>query len=55
MKTLFIISGGTGSEREVSLSSGLYCMSELDTAKMPYKHMVVEKDGTFTYQEKSFF
>ncbi len=50
MKKLFILSGGVGSEREVSLSSGRNVVDTLLSQGVACEEIIVEKDKSFVYQ-----
>ena len=50
VKKLFIMSGGVGSEREVSLASGRYCADALRESSVDFEEMIVEKDKTLLYK-----
>ncbi len=52
MKKLFILSGGIGSEREVSLSSGKNVAEILRSDSVVYEEIIVENNKHFLYQEK---
>lgn len=52
MKNLFIISGGVGSEREVSLASGKGVATVLRDEGTPCEEIIVERDKSFIYQGK---
>jgi D-alanine-D-alanine ligase len=49
MKNLFILSGGIGNEREVSLSSGKSCAQVLSDARVSFQEMEVCKDKSFIH------
>jgi D-alanine-D-alanine ligase len=51
VKNLFILSGGVGREREVSLSSGKNVMELLDTAEIRYEAIVVNQDKSWKYKD----
>ena len=50
MKKLFIVSGGPGREREVSLSSGKNIMETLEVQGVPYESIFVNQDKSWVYQ-----
>ena len=50
MKKLFILSGGVGSEREVSLLSGRNVVDTLREDGVLCEEIIVEKDKSFVYQ-----
>ncbi len=50
MKKLFILSGGVGSEREVSLLSGRNVVDTLRSEGVVCEEIIVEKDKSFRYQ-----
>ncbi len=50
MKKLFIIAGGVGSEREVSLASGKSCLEDLRASGVLCEEVIVEKDRSFIYE-----
>ncbi len=52
MKKLFIISGGIGAEREVSLASGKSCLEELRASGIVCEEVIVESDKSFIYKDK---
>ncbi len=52
MKKLFIISGGMGSEREVSLSSGRNCLEVLAASGISCEEIIVTQDKSFVYNNK---
>lgn len=54
MKKLFILSGGPGREREVSISSGNNVADILSTAGIPFESIIVENDKTWNCQGKMF-
>ena len=49
MKKLFILSGGVGSEREVSLLSGRNVVDTLRSEGVICEEIIVEKDRSFVY------
>jgi len=53
MKKLFIISGGTGREWEVSLTSGENVLGMLQQSGVEHESMTVNKDGSWTYQNEA--
>jgi D-alanine-D-alanine ligase len=53
MKKLFILSGGPGREREVSLSSGRNMMEVLSPVGITYEAIFVNEDGTWTYKTET--
>lgn len=52
MKRLFIISGGVGSEREVSLSSGRNCLEVLAASGISCEAIIVTDNKSFVYNNK---
>ncbi len=52
MKKLFVVSGGVGSEREVSLASGKNVIETLTREGLACESVVVEKDRSFVYRGK---
>ncbi len=53
MKKLFIISGGVGNEREVSLSSGRNIVETLRSENISCEEIIVQKDKSWLYGEKA--
>lgn len=53
MKKLFILSGGPGRERKVSLSSGWNVMELLGENDVLYESVIVEPDKTWNYKENT--
>jgi D-alanine-D-alanine ligase len=53
MKKLFILYGGPGREREVSISSGRNVMQALDEQEIDYEHILVNQDGGWVYKERT--
>jgi D-alanine-D-alanine ligase len=49
-KSLFILTGGVGSEREVSLASGRNVVDTLRGEGVVCEEIIVEKDKSFTYE-----
>lgn len=54
MKNLFILYGGPGKEKEVSVSSGKNIMKTLDASGLPYQSVLVNADGSWVYEGKTF-
>lgn len=52
MKKLFILSGGEGSEREVSLASGRNLVDTLRKEGLDCEEIIVEKDKSFVYGDR---
>lgn len=52
MKKLFILSGGFGREREVSLSSGKNVMELMDRNDVMHESVIVNKDKSWSYKGK---
>lgn len=52
MKKLFILYGGTGSEREVSISSGENIMQIMDIYGISYESIIVNQDKSWTYKDE---
>lgn len=50
-RKLFILSGGPGKERAVSLSSGKNVMEIMDSKGISYEAMIVNQDKSWLYQE----
>lgn len=53
MKKLFILSGGIGREREVSLSSGKNVMEILDNNGIMYESIIVDQDKSWKHEGKT--
>lgn len=51
MKKLFILSGGIGKEREVSLSSGRNVCRLLEEENIQYESIIVEADRSWNYKD----
>ena len=52
MKKLFVLSGGIGSEREVSLASGKNVIETLRSEGIECEEVIVEQDKKFHYEDK---
>lgn len=52
MKELFILFGGPGREKEVSIASGKNVMTALDEAGVSYKHILVNENGAWVYEDE---
>lgn len=53
MKKLFVIYGGPGKEKEVSVSSGKNVMEALDESGIPYEPIFIKEDFTWMYGDKN--
>ena len=51
MKKLFIVYGGPGREREVSISSGKNIMESLDKEGIIYESLLIQEDGSWVYKD----
>lgn len=53
MKTLFVLSGGIGKEREVSLSSGRNVCRLLEEGNIQYESIIVQDDRSWKYKDQT--